>query len=239
MAHRSASAPGPPGRRRHRRPVLLQLVGIGFAVIAAIHAAALLGAALQTSTLEQSATLTLPFPPAPLATMEPAAGPDQDTATVADQRSAAAALPEAPEAWGEASGARCEPRLLRAMRERREQLDARAAEIADRVRTLEVIEKRVAEQVRALEEQRDALEATLTNAEQADDAELARLVTIYESMKPKEAARIFEAMPAAVAAGFIRRMREAKSAVIMANLGAGHAYAITLALANGGETTRH
>jgi flagellar motility protein MotE (MotC chaperone) len=124
------------------------------------------------------------------------------------------------------------------MRERREQLDARAAEIDARARMLEVIERRVAEQVRALDEQRLALEASLGRIEQADEAELARLVAIYESMKPKEAARIFEAMPATVAAGFIRRMREAKSAVIMANLDASHAYAISLALANTGQPMR-
>jgi flagellar motility protein MotE (MotC chaperone) len=170
--------------------------------------------------------------------MEPAAGPDEAPETLPDEGTATGALPAAPEAWTETSAARCEPRLLRAMRERREQLDARAAEVGARERMLEVIEQRVAEQVRALEELRDALEASLARAEEADEAELARLVTIYETMKPKEAARIFEAMPAAVAAGFIRRMREAKSATIMANLGAGHAYAITLALANGGHPPR-
>jgi flagellar motility protein MotE (MotC chaperone) len=39
-------------------------------------------------------------------------------------------------------------------------------------------------------------------------------------------------MPAEVAAGFVRRMAEKKSALVMGNLDAKHAYAITLALAN-------
>jgi flagellar motility protein MotE (MotC chaperone) len=51
-------------------------------------------------------------------------------------------------------------------------------------------------------------------------------------MKPKDAARIFEAMPAEIAAGFVRRMAEQKSALVMGNLEATHAYAITLALAS-------
>jgi flagellar motility protein MotE (MotC chaperone) len=61
---------------------------------------------------------------------------------------------------------------------------------------------------------------------------VARLVKIYESMNPKEAARIFEAMPAEVAAGFMRRMGEGKSALVMGRINAQHAYAITLAIAN-------
>jgi flagellar motility protein MotE (MotC chaperone) len=54
-------------------------------------------------------------------------------------------------------------------------------------------------------------------------------------MNPKEAARIFEAMPADVAAGFNRRMSENKSALVMGRLNAQHAYAITLAMANNPE----
>lgn len=233
-----ASGPRPSRRRWQRRPAMLQLVGIGFAAIAGLQGIALLGAALPTGTVGEAANLTLPFPAEPLGAMAPAAGPERTAEAAAGHVGAMEALPDAPEPWAETSDRRCEPRLLRALHERRAQLDARAAEIDARARMLEVIEQRVAEQVRALEEQRQALEASLGQLEQADEAELARLVAIYESMKPKEAARIFEAMPATVAAGFIRRMREAKSAVIMANLGAGHAYAITLALATTGQTAR-
>jgi flagellar motility protein MotE (MotC chaperone) len=39
-------------------------------------------------------------------------------------------------------------------------------------------------------------------------------------------------MPAEVAAGFVGRMSEQKSALVMGNLNAKHAYAITVALAN-------
>jgi flagellar motility protein MotE (MotC chaperone) len=96
----------------------------------------------------------------------------------------------------------------------------------------EAIEARAREQVQALQAERRALEATLVRIDQEAEAEIVRLVEIYESMKPKEAARIFEAMPAEVVAGFVRRMDERKSAVVMGNLKAEHAYAITLAMAN-------
>jgi flagellar motility protein MotE (MotC chaperone) len=82
--------------------------------------------------------------------------------------------------------------------------------------------------------ERSALEATLARVDSEAEAEISRLVKIYETMKPKDAARIFEAMPAEIAAGFVRRMAEQKSALVMGNLEATHAYAITLALASSG-----
>ena len=159
---------------------------------------------------------------------EPAAGPESP------ERLVEAAAGDAPVV--DLSGpAPCDPRLLRAIDERSRQLDARSSDLADRARMLEVIEARAAEQVGALEAQRRALEATLAGVEQTAAAEVARLVKIYENMNPKEAARIFEAMPAEVAAGFMRRMGEGKSALVMGRINAQHAYAITLAIANNPE----
>lgn len=129
----------------------------------------------------------------------------------------------------------CEPRLLQAIEERTRQLDARSSELADRASMLAAIEARAAEQVNAMKVQRQALETVLASVEKGTEVELTRLVKIYENMKPKDAARIFEAMPADVAAGFIRRMNESKSALVMGRLNAGHAYAITLAMANNPE----
>ena len=86
--------------------------------------------------------------------------------------------------------------------------------------------------MQALEAASAALQAAVAHVDEEAEAEIQRLVKIYENMKPKEAARIFAAMPAEVAAGFVRRMAEKKSALVMGNLEAEHAYAITLALAN-------
>jgi hypothetical protein len=128
----------------------------------------------------------------------------------------------------------CDPRLLRAIDERSRQLDAWSSDLAARGRMLEVIEARASEQVQAMRAERSALEATLARVDSEAEAEISRLVKIYETMKPKDAARIFEAMPAEIAAGFVRRMAEQKSALVMGNLEATHAYAITLALASNG-----
>jgi flagellar motility protein MotE (MotC chaperone) len=198
----------------------VRAAGYGFAAAALIQGALMTEHVIKASPADHLAVLEADF-----VLPEPAAGPEP--ATVQDD----AAAPEPPfELSGRQS--ECDPRLLRAIDERRRQLDAWASDLADRARMLEVIEARAKEQVQALRAERMALETTLERVEGEAEAEIARLVEIYENMKPKQAARIFEAMPAEVAAGFVRRMAEKKSALVMGNLNAEHAYAITLALAN-------
>jgi flagellar motility protein MotE (MotC chaperone) len=206
-------------------PALVRGAGYGFAAVVLIQGTLL----IERNASSWPSDGGLPFEIADPESAEPAAGPEpsEDGVQAAAGGAPAAAPPGHPPG--------CDPRLLRAIEERSRQLDAWSSERADRARMLEVIEARAAEQVRALEAQRRALEATLGNVEQAAEAEVARLVKIYENMKPKEAARIFEAMPAEVAAGFLRRMAEGKSALVMGRIEAAHAYAITLAIANNPE----
>jgi flagellar motility protein MotE (MotC chaperone) len=215
-----------------RSSLFLKLAGAGFAALALIHFFVL------------SASLLLARPqPLPIRTfalpagggeIEPSAGPEEAEEELEPPGGVVSPSGDA-DPFNDPSDLVCDPHLLEAIRERRRQLDAREAELTDRGRMLEVIERRASELLQELQDTRDSLEATLVTADKEADAQLTRLVTIYEGMKPKEAARIFEAMPAEVAAGFVRRMREAKSALIMAHLDAKHAYAITLSIANHGR----
>jgi hypothetical protein len=199
---------------------LVRSAGFGFAAAMLIQATLIAERVLRTPPGDDMAMLEA----SDALLAEPAAGPDPADAPldpgIAQPFDLSGQHPE------------CDPRLLRALDERGRQLDAWSSDLAARARMLEVIEARASEQVQALQAERKALEATLARVDQEAEAEIARLVVIYENMKPKEAARIFEAMPAEVAAGFVRRMAERKSALVMGNLNAEHAYAITLALAN-------
>jgi flagellar motility protein MotE (MotC chaperone) len=222
---RSASQLRAGWRRLKAGPSLVRGAGYGFAAVALIQGTLLSERIGTGAPMDEGAR----FGMAELGIAEPAAGPE------AVAPSAEAVADDVPDARPPEPAPGCEPRLLRAIEERDRQLDAWASDLADRARMLEVIEARAAEQVRALEAQRRALETTLAGVEQGAEAEVTRLVKIYENMNPKEAARIFEAMPAEVAAGFIRRMSESKSALVMGRLNAEHAYAITLAVANSPE----
>lgn len=178
-------------------PVLVRSAGYGFAAIVLIQ-----GTLIAQHVIEGRAPKGESIFAASEFSLEPAAGPDPSDGP-ADETASQALLAD-PD--GRQTG--CDPQLLRAIEERSRQLDALSSDLADRARMLEVIEARAAEQVRALEAQREALQTTLAGVEKGAEAEIARLVKIYENMKPKEAAEIFETMPVEVAAGLMRRMSE-------------------------------
>ena len=65
-----------------------------------------------------------------------------------------------------------------------------------------------------------------------------RLVKIYESMKPKEAARIFEQLDDAVLIEVAERMKEAKLAPVLASMEPKRAIIVTVELAKRRESGR-
>ncbi|HEX3498406.1 MAG TPA: hypothetical protein VHT04_03700, partial [Stellaceae bacterium] len=66
---------------------------------------------------------------------------------------------------------------------------------------------------------------------QKDDAKIKSLVRIYETMKPKEAARIFEQLDLPVLLDVLEQMKELKTAPILAAMDPAKVKAVTLALA--------
>ena len=121
--------------------------------------------------------------------------------------------------------------LLAALKERESQLDARAAEIADRERLLQVAEAKYKEQLEALRTAEERLAATLAVADEAAEQDIERLTAGYANMNPKNAARIFESMDVTFAAGFLARMRKDTAAKIMGGMSAERAYAISAVIA--------
>jgi flagellar motility protein MotE (MotC chaperone) len=130
--------------------------------------------------------------------------------------------------------------LLAAIREREAALDAEAARLADRAQTLKVAETKLAEQLAAFEQAQKNLEATLAMADQAAEKDLARMTAVYESMKPDDAAKIFDRMDTGFAAGLLARMRPEIAADVLTAMNADAAYAVTLTIAsrNSGVPTR-
>lgn len=121
--------------------------------------------------------------------------------------------------------------LLTSLREREARLAAREAEVADRARAIDLagaeIDRKLADLVAAEEK----LAATLTLADDAADADVARLVTVYENMKPKDAAPLFAEMDPDFAAGFLARMRPETAAAVLAGLDPKTGYTISALLA--------
>jgi len=110
-------------------------------------------------------------------------------------------------------------------------LDNRERELQELQATLAVSDDQIRKNLAALIEAEEKLSATISSSESAAENDLARLTSVYENMKAKQAAVLFEEMTPEFAAGFIGRMRPDAAADIMAGLSPRLAYSISVILA--------
>lgn len=121
--------------------------------------------------------------------------------------------------------------LLQALAERRSELDERARRLDDREALLQAAERRIDEKVDGLKELRKSIEDLVRRQEEATETQYQSLVKIYENMRPKDAARIFDELDMAVLLPVVERMKERKTAPILADMNPEKAKAITTELA--------
>ncbi len=121
--------------------------------------------------------------------------------------------------------------ILSALAVQSEYLEKRERELGELEQTLAVAEDRVQANLTALVAAEELLSATIAQSESASENDLARLTSVYENMKPKQAAVLFEEMAPDFAAGFVGRMRPDAAAEIMAGLTPQAAYTISVILA--------
>jgi flagellar motility protein MotE (MotC chaperone) len=122
--------------------------------------------------------------------------------------------------------------ILERLQERRQELDTRARELDIRESLIKAAEKRMEGQLAELKE----TEARITVAtQQKDDAQAARfkgLVTMYENMKPRDAAKIFDRLDAGVLLEVASKIEPRKMADILAQMSADAAQHLTVELAS-------
>ncbi|WP_417250302.1 magnesium transporter MgtE N-terminal domain-containing protein [Celeribacter sp.] len=121
--------------------------------------------------------------------------------------------------------------LVAALRAREKEVEARELEIDQKMAVVERARAEVEQSFAALEEAEAKLASTMTVASTAAENDVARLTAVYENMKAKDAAELFEAMSPDFAAGFLGRMRPDAAAEIMAGLKPETAYSISVILA--------
>ena len=127
--------------------------------------------------------------------------------------------------------------LLEKLQQRREELEARNREMDVREGLLRAMEIKLEERVAQLKE----LENQIQMASPADDAAKAKeeaikkqlkdLVIMYENMKPKEAARIFDQLDLKVLVSVVMEMNPRKSSEVIAKMTPTSAQRLTVALA--------
>ena len=120
--------------------------------------------------------------------------------------------------------------VLQRLRQRRDQLDAREKEMDVRKKVLRVTEGKIDQKLTDLGKLKDEVQERLNTYNQKEGAKLQSLVKIYENMKPKEAARIFEELDMQILLPVIDKMKEAKVAPILAQMDPKKAKAVTTEL---------
>lgn len=121
--------------------------------------------------------------------------------------------------------------VLHKLAERREELKRRSQRLDTREFLLQATEKRIEAKLDDLKQMQKTISALLKTHDKEQEAKFRSVVKIYESMKPKAAARIFEQLDMTVLLDVIERMREVKASAIMARLSSGKAKNVTVALA--------
>ncbi len=120
--------------------------------------------------------------------------------------------------------------ILKQVAGRREELDKRAHDLDTREAMMKITEQRIDKKAAELETLRQQLQTLVGQGNEAQQAQFDNLVKIYETMKPEEAARIFEALDMPTLVGVIQRMKPAHTGPIMAKMAPPKAKAVTDAL---------
>lgn len=162
---------------------------------------------------------------APAATGKtPATGKPAAQPAGAKQGAAKPAAPAAPQS-------RVEAQLMDDIASRRTAFDERQKQLEMRERLMEATEKRVEAKIAELKALEGRLKQLTAVQEDQANKQFASLVKVYETMKPKDAAPIFQKLDMPVQIAVATRMKEAKMAAILSAMNPDSAKALTMALA--------
>lgn len=124
-----------------------------------------------------------------------------------------------------------ERQLLQDLRGRRVELDGREKTLSEREGVLEAAERQLTARVAELSALQARLEQLDSERRSHDDANWAGIVKVYETMKPREAATIFNDMEIGVLLQVVDRMKDSKAAPVLAAMQPDRARLLTTQLA--------
>ncbi len=125
-----------------------------------------------------------------------------------------------------------EKALLERLGERRDELDGRMRELELREKLLETVEKKVEGRVDELKQIEGKIGEANEKKNPAEAAGLKNLVVMYESMKPKDAARIFDRLSIDVLLPVVQQMNPRKMSEVLAAMSPEAAEKLTVAIAS-------
>jgi flagellar motility protein MotE (MotC chaperone) len=196
-------------------PRLLPALMVTCAVLLGLKAVAFAEGAGEGAGATQTAAPSAAPPPATPATPTPAAA----NACAANAFADAAGLSPS------------EVQVLQALGARREALDSRAAEMDTRQELLAAAERRLEERLAELKRIEARVQALTTAADDTQNQRITQLVDVYQRMRAKDAAAVFDALDQDVLVEVASRMRQANLAEVMGKMNPARARQLTLWLA--------
>jgi flagellar motility protein MotE (MotC chaperone) len=122
--------------------------------------------------------------------------------------------------------------ILQRLQQRREELDSRARELEMRENLIQSAEKRIDTHLGELKDIETQIKAETEQKNQGVDARLKALITMYENMKPRDAAKIFNGLDDSVLVDVASKINPRTMAEIMAQMQAEVAQRLTVELAS-------
>jgi flagellar motility protein MotE (MotC chaperone) len=162
-------------------------------------------------------------------------GPTPDAAPSSGEAPAAKPEPKAaaPAAAGDLplANSRGEADVLERLGERRAALDAREKDVVLREKMLDAAERQIDAKISELKQLEQKLEALVSKRNELEETQISSLVKTYESMKPEDAARIFNRLERGILVDVASRMKPAKIGAVLAAMEPARAQDLTVLLA--------
>lgn len=200
-------------------------VVLGIALLLSLAKGERLGAALW------SGVSSVPRLAEPVSRPGPMAAQAQPTPAAPTPAAPAPAAPAPATPAAPTPEAAAERAVLEQLRARRAEIEAREQAAIQREVIVAAAERRLSQRIEELSALQARLEAMERERSQREETGLRGLVRLYEGMRPRDAAAIFDELEMPVLLPIVDRMREARAAPVMAAMRPERARALTAELA--------
>jgi flagellar motility protein MotE (MotC chaperone) len=122
--------------------------------------------------------------------------------------------------------------VLESLVQRRQELEARAREIEVRENLLKASEQRIEARLQELQDAEARLNGAVKKRDEAEVAKFKNLVAMYENMKAKDAAKVFDRLELRILVEVVNLMNPRRMSDILAQMSAEAAEKLTIEIAN-------
>ena len=127
--------------------------------------------------------------------------------------------------------------VLERLQDRREVLDSRTRDLEMRESLLKAAEKRVEAKVAELKDVEARVNAAMGNRDKAEADRFKSIVAMYENMKPKDAARVFDRLDLKILVDIATQMNSRKMSEVLSLMSSDGAERLTVELASRASAT--